>query len=615
MNKVFTRIWKNKKILLYALPFVMMDLTIKVLFFNHRVFPLWKLSSWVFSMIWIVLFGVIIFSIKKGVARLITYWILFSVFFILLLTNGIYYFKTDYFFNFSLIKMTNEGSEYIWDTIAGARWWFYLLSLIILVVAVVVSRSINSIERIYVQYFVIVIIVFVLLHMILPISLFGPTSKTNWQLSSNIYNNCTDANQSIEISGFYEYSIRNFYVSFLKGQEELTSEQKNKLERYYKTGGKSKNNKFTGIFKNKNVIFLQLEGMDNWLLNAKDTPTLYRLKNESIDFCNHYTMYTGGGSTFNSELATNTGFVQPSSTNDFACWYYTHKYKNTMVQLFKRNGYSSNAFHMNSSDIYFRGLNYKNWGYGAYYGLKERVKINKKYYGLDRELILQDSYSKKMFTKKKKFVDYIITYTPHMPFNLSNDIFKILTKEEYGSKKKDFSEEELARIAAGETDYMVKLLIERLKKNNLYNNTVIVAYADHYLYQLDDKSILEKYKETDNGLINKTPFFIWSSDIKREKVNEVTMQANVLPTVLNLFGIDYDKNFYIGEDALDDKYEGIAFFADYSWYDGNVYVKDKHIMNSGKISKEELNRKDKKVKSMIDKNDLTLKYDYFGKNK
>ena len=82
------------------------------------------------------------------------------------------------------------------------------------------------------------------------------------------------------------------------------------------------------------------------------------------------------------------------------------------------------------------------------------------------------------------------------------------------------------------------MLIQALKDNNLYDNTVIVAYADHYLYTINDKSVLDKYKTTSNNLINNTPFFIWSSDIKPQNINKTTMQMNILPTVLNLFGID-----------------------------------------------------------------------------
>ena len=104
---------------------------------------------------------------------------------------------------------------------------------------------------------------------------------------------------------------------------------------------------------------------------------------------------------------------------------------------------------------------------------------------------------------------------------------------------------------------MVGLLIQALKDNGLYDNTVIVAYADHYLYTLDDKSILDKYKETSNNLINHTPFFIWSSDLGQlTSISKVNMQMDILPTVLNLFGIDYNSNNYIGHDILSNDFKG-----------------------------------------------------------
>ena len=66
-----------------------------------------------------------------------------------------------------------------------------------------------------------------------------------------------------------------------------------------------------------------------------------------------------------------------------------------------------------------------------------------------------------------------------------------------------------------------------------------------------------------------------------KNINKVTMQMNILPTVLNLFGIDYNSNYYLGTNALAKNYKGIAFFSDYSWYDGNVYVDNDKILNKG----------------------------------
>ena len=105
------------------------------------------------------------------------------------------------------------------------------------------------------------------------------------------------------------------------------------------------------------------------------------------------------------------------------------------------------------------------------------------------------------------------------------------------------SEEECARRQAKETDYFVSLLLDKLKTNNLLDNTVLVVFSDHYLYTLEDQTILNKYKNTSNNLINKTPFFIYDNGNTKKTINKVTSQLNILPTVLNLFGIEYNPNY------------------------------------------------------------------------
>ena len=177
------------------------------------------------------------------------------------------------------------------------------------------------------------------------------------------------------------------------------------------------------------------------------------------------------------------------------------------------------------------------------------------------------------------------------------------------------TEEECVRRQAKETDYMMELLLQNLEEKNLIDNTVIVVFTDHYLYTLSDKTILDKYKETDNNLINKTPFFIWSNNTKETKIKEPTSQLNILPTVLNLFGINHNPNNYIGEDALNPKYDGIVFFSDYSWYDGNVYVENGEVTNNKNISYDKLEEKNYYINYITKKNDLALKFNYFKQNK
>lgn len=611
----------NRYIIYLSFPFLMMDIITRIIGYKVNFFPAYYPVPNIFTILWVVLFISIITSFRSLGAK-IAYWGLFVLFFILFLTNNIYYSLTSIFFSFNLLQMSDEGSSYILDTIINTNPIIYLISILVLITAFVVYKiSFKNIainKKIKIKRILITFLVFVVLHILTPFLLGPANSELKWNTFKNprnIYENFSDSNKSMKVSGLYEYSVRNFYITYLKPAEDISEEDKEFLDNIYDNPeNANETNDYTGLFAGKNLIFLQLEGMDDWLLTKEDTPNLYNLMTHSINFTDHYSTYTGGGSTFNSEFAVNTGFTTPLSYIENVYSFNKNTFNYTMAKLFKNIGYTVNAFHMNSSDFYSRGVNYKSWGYDNYFSLIDTKDYENEEYKLDRELILNETFYENMFRTDTHFVDYIITYSPHTPFTTQKEVGKMIAEEKYeGTEIPDLSEEECARLAVGETDYMVGLLIQALKDNDLYDNTVIVAYADHYLYTLEDKTILDKYKHTENNLINHTPFFIWSSDVTPAEIKEVTMQVDILPTVLNLFGTDYYSNYYIGSDALADDYEGYAFFTDYSWYNGNVYVENGEITNNGKMKKKALEDMSQKITDVIRKNDLTLKYDYFKK--
>ena len=606
----------NRYVILMALPFFAMDIFTRAFGVKITYFPAYYPVPNIFTILWIVLFMAIVTSLK-GITGKIVYWIFFAISFALFLTNTVYYSLTSFYFSFNLLQMAGEGSSYILDTIVNADPIIYVAAIIILIFTILISKKSPLQTDFHIKRLGIIFIIFVILHFLTPFLLGSANSHLKWNTFKNprnVYESYSDSNKSMRVSGLYEYSVRNFYITFIKSEDKINKDDKSFLDNIYSQTSHNTSDDFTGLFEGKNVIFLQLEGMDTWLLSKDTTPNLYKLLNHSINFTDHYSIYTGGGSTFNSEFAVNTGFTTPISYTENVYTFNTNTFNDTMAKLFKRKGYSVNAFHMNSADFYSRGINYKSWGYDNYYGLKDIANYSDLEYELDRELILNETFYNKMFKQNGKFVDYIITYSPHTPFTTSKEVGKLIAEKKYGvGNVPDLSEEDTAKLMVGETDYMVGLLMQALKDNNLYDNTVIVAYADHYLYTILNKNILDKYKNTENNLINHTPFFIWSSDVTPTDVNEVTMQMNILPTVLNLFGIDYIPGNYIGQNALADDYKGFAFFSDYSWYNGNVYVEDGKVTNKGKISDKKLKQMDALVNDTIRKNDLTLKYDYFKK--
>ena len=609
-----------KSYFIAAIPFFTMDLMMRIFICNIDFYPVYRWAPNLFTLSWVVVFVGVIYALS-GIWRTIAYWFFFGLSFIVYMVNAIYYTMTSFCFSFTLLEMSSEGSEYILDTILGTDLWVYMSMLFVLAVGIGIYIFIRKDKGNKPPYGVLGVagLAFVL-HMLAVVCLGTANSDLKWNTfrnPRNVYDDFSDCNKCMRIAGMYEYTIRNFYITFLKSEEAISREDEAFLDKIYEGNQMAEENFYTGLYEGKNLIFLQLEGIDSWLLTEETMPNLYALMENSINFSQHYSMYTGGGSTFNSEFAVNTGFITPVSYIENVYSFHSNTFNYSMARMFKNKGYTVNAFHMNSGEYYSRGINYNSWGYDNYYGLIDVTDYDDDSYKLDRELLQNSTFYKEMFGQGGKFVNYIITYSPHTPFSDEKEVGKMLVDMLYEGREEEkpesFSEEDIARLMAGETDYFIGLLMQALKDNGLYEDTVIVAYADHYLYTLNDKTILDRYKITENNLINHTPFFIWSSDTDRETITEVTMQTNILPTVLNLFGIDYNPNNYIGLDALDSDYNGYVFFSDYSWYDGKAYVENGKVTYGDKADEEYIQLMNEKIGAIVRKNDLTLRYNFFKK--
>lgn len=613
-EKIIKFIKKYYYVLILAIPFILIDLFTR---YKVEFYGLFKPVPNLFTILWIFLVLALSLFTKKRLGKII-YSIFFIISLVIYLVNNIYFSMTGVFFDFSMVLLASEGSSYLLDSIKNCNSLVYLLLIPIIFSFFVSLKVFPKHEKGHYKALVISIFAFIILHSITPVFLGKANEEltwSTWRNPRNIYISFNDNNKSLKVSGLYEYTARGFYMTFLKSKQTVNEQDIAFLKEEYSKENDKKKNRYTGKQKGNNLIIVQLEGVDSWLINKNDTPTLYNMMRNSINFTNHYSYYNGGGSTFNSEFAVNTGFITPLSYTQNAYTFNKNSFPYSLAHLFKNEGYSVNAFHMNTKEFYSRGTNYKNWGYDNYYGLVDLGTYKDNSYYLDRELILNEDFNEKMFSDKP-FVDYIITYTNHMPFSSEKGNCKMLLdldSEENENVSYDLNEEDCARRQAKETDYMMELLLNELKTRNLYNNTTIVVLTDHYLYTLSDKTILNKYKNTSNNLINYTPFFIWNNGKDKKTVKTVTSQLNVLPTILNLFGIDYNPVNYIGSDALDNNYQKIVFFSDYSWYDGNVYVDGGIVTNKRYISEEALDNKNYYVNYLIKKNDLTLKYNYFKK--
>ncbi len=183
-----------------------------------------------------------------------------------------------------------------------------------------------------------------------------------WRKPRIVYNNFTDVNKCLEISGVYQFSYLNLYTSLFPKSHNLSNDERYMADEYFELMGEAPEHKYSGLLKGKNVIAVMMESIDTWMIDRETTPTLYKMMQNGINFTNYNAPFFGVGFTFSSEFAFNTGFFTPVSAGS-ASNFSNNTFPYALARLFKEAGYGVNSFHFNSPEFYNRGIMHKNFGY------------------------------------------------------------------------------------------------------------------------------------------------------------------------------------------------------------------------------------------------------------
>ena len=599
----------NRNYIYLFVSLLILDLALRIFLSNQISFYHWFMPvPNLFTILWITTILCITKNLKNPYNKIL-YIICYIISIALFLTHAIYFSYFKIFFDFSVLSVAGEGAAYFSSVFNNIKLWVVITTLISLSLTIIGLKKTKKQTKNNYKKLLIILIIFTIIHSILPVFLGKSSTELNWDEWRNprsIYRSFNDNNKSLMVSGMYEYNIRNFIFTYFKDSNSLTNNEQKVLDENFTNSTEAKENEYTGAFKGKNLIIVQLESVDNFLLDKDIMPTFYKLSKNSMNFVNHYSFTSGGGSTFNSEFMINTGYSTAYNYNINAYSFSKNAYPYSLPNLLKEEGYTSNVFHMNSAEYYSRGANYKSFGYNEYYGLKDLETYKNNEFWLDTELMKNETFNKEIFKHTGLNLSYIITYSAHMPFSSSKGTCSKLTNET------GLTEFECLKIQAKETDDMIKLLMENLEKNGELDNTIVVLISDHYLYTLEDKTLLDKYKETNTNLINHTPFIIWSNGQIKKTVKDVNSQLDVLPTLLNLFGIKYNEANYIGRDIFSKDYDPLVFFPDGSWYNGSTYIANGEYLKGKKMSSEKIEYYNKLVKDKMNLNDAVLKSNYFA---
>lgn len=357
-----------------------------------------------------------------------------------------------------------------------------------------------------------------------------------------------------------EYNIADIdYDSLIKNE---TNEEIKNIHNYVKSSTPSEKNIYTGMFKGKNLIAIVAEAFSPIAVNKDLTPTLYKLVNSGFVFNNFYTpvYYV---STSDGEYVTLNSLLPKESV-----WSFSKSSKNYLPyaygNLFKEMGYTTYAFHDGTYKYYNRHLSHPNMGYtykACGNGLEKSMKC-KIWPQSDLEMI-NATYD--YYKDSEHFMTYYMTISGHLQYNFYGNNMSYRNRELV--KDLDKSTAIKAYIAAQkELDKALEELLNKLEADGKLDDTVIVLSADHYPYGLTTDQISEVMNIEDSKFdVHKNNLVIWSSTMKEPiEINKYGESLDILPTVLNLFGIDFDSRLLMGRDLLSNS-DGLVIFNDRSW--------------------------------------------------
>ena len=444
------------------------------------------------------------------------------------------------------------------------------------------------------------------------------------QSAEAAYDNMFNAHRLYQVCGLYQTLEKDIYKngiypltpSYAAAQKAGKAE----INAYFADRTVGGDNEMTGLLEGKNVVLVLMESMDDWMI-GEYTPTLERLMSEGISFTHFYTPGYGGIRTFNSEFCVNTGSFL-SSQGGYAFDYITNTYRQSLASLLTQEGYSAKTFHYNDPSFYSRGVFSPAMGYSEYvcYG---------DYIGADEEDLLYDDQllfdnpglNAEFFREGQPTLNFIITRSAHLSYKY-NEVLSYWALKKYPEFRGLTGNEETdcAYLKAKLVDDLFARLLQELEDKGQLDNTVIIGFTDHYTYGYKDEASLFALSGVDDALLlEKTPCFIWSADLQPMKVDKTLNTSDLLPTMLNLLGVDspYD---YIGRDAFDPTYEGCALFSDGSWISGDIAYDagTKRVLSitggEAEASSETLDAMAQKVQQFVRINNLILDTDYYKDN-
>lgn len=343
-----------------------------------------------------------------------------------------------------------------------------------------------------------------------------------------------------------------------KASEETNDTMKS-LDSYFLSQNITEKNEMTGVFEGKNLILIMVEAFDLSAINETVAPTLYKMANEGWYFDNYYTPKYSC-TTGESEFIGLTSII-PLASVCTPNSYKNNDYSRSIFQLFNKQGYLSTSYHNWTDEFYERKTIHKNMGSSYFYN-HDDLNISP-VYGWPSDLELFEE-AIPHFIDEDNFMSFIITSSTHFPYDIDSTVvnknWNVVKNLPYSTKMKRY----LAKI--NELDQGLEYLLNVLEEKGILDDTVIAIFGDHHplkmsLSDLNSASSIDRFEDFNE---DKLPFIIYNHGSEKKTVSKTMSTFDILPTLANLFNLDYDPRSYVGKDVFSNE-ETTVIFTNGSW--------------------------------------------------
>ena len=577
----------------YALTIIFYELVMQLYVFGEIT---WKFIFPVIFSIPFALFVIFITNLFGKRVNMIISWAFLTFLFLFYSTQVVYSFVFQSLLSITAVGMGGDAITTFYSEIfhvLKVRWYMFAIFLIPLILfGLLTKKKVLSVRSTSRRFKLSSVIAYVLVHFITVGSLFvggvGPASAFGVYFSDDADTDISARNLGLVTTARLElknmifgkestgvdldYVDLNQFVSsvpesepdapfidtspnVIKGidfaslNDKTSDEDIIKLNNYFAAQSGTNKNEYTGYFKDKNLIVLCAESFSPYFIDREMTPTLYKMVTGGFVFKNYFNSWPN--TTTNGEYSLCMGMF-PDMSRHKSNGSFKLSAKNYLPYCFgnqfKNIGVNTYAYHNYKSSYYTRKESHPNMGYDVFKTMGNGMKFTTAWPASDLEMMEQ---SVDDYINEERFHAYYMTFSGH--YRYAFDSNPMCARNRSKVKNLKYSNAVKAYISCNlELEYALSYLFERLEEAEKLDDTVIVLASDHYPYGLTSKEYNELAGEEIDTTFGKfrSSFICYNSAMDPIEVETPCCNIDILPTMLNLFGLEYDSRLITGTDVF-----------------------------------------------------------------